>query len=480
MDITLGNHKRDQKVVAPVSVQDVVRLYVDRLGYRGEGVARHQGFTIFVEGALPGEIVDVQIAKVQRTFAVGKLHALIETSAQRVKPKCEVFDLCGGCQLQHVSYQTQLEFKQQTVKDALIRIGKFPVDQVEEWVLPTIGQEDPWRYRNKVSLMATARSGRFIAGFVEEGTHEPVEAQTCFIRPQAYDALLRTLMDLFSEFGIRAYDEKIRQGDVQQLVVRSNSVQEMMIVIITPRRHFPNATMLCEKLAESMPMGYRLRSVIQQQMPRATAGFQTARPLERVLFGEPHMHEQIAGLSFRISASAFFQVNPLQTLVLYERALEVAQISAEDTVFDLFSGVGTLSLLAAKFAKYVYGIESVIAATEDAIYNAEQNGLMNTQFFTGFVEEIVPQLVFDHVNPDIVFLDPPRAGCALPVLSSLVEATPRKIVYVSCNPATLARDLRHLVDGGYAIQSIQPVDMFPQTAHVEVITSMFLDKSRGH
>ncbi|MCY0894177.1 MAG: 23S rRNA (uracil(1939)-C(5))-methyltransferase RlmD [Acidibacillus sp.] len=465
---------KDQLMAPPVAVLDQISVEVLRLGYRGEGVARYNGFTVFIDGALAGELVKVQISKVMRTFAVGKILSIIRTSPQRETPPCEVFDLCGGCQLQHVSYDAQLQFKQQTVKDALERIGKFDSEVVRTLVLDTLLQSDPWRYRNKVSLMATARSGRFVAGFVEEGTHEPIEAQTCMIRPKAYDELLHTITTNFTELGIRPYDEKNRRGDVRQLVIRSNNANEVMIVMITQGRELPRAELFCKVLAERMPEGYRLVSVIQQKHSIAADSTEGQFIKERVLFGSPYMQEEIAGLTFRISASAFLQVNPIQTLVLYEKALASAKLTKTDVVFDLFSGVGTLSLLAARQAKAVYGVESIRAATEDATFNAKNNGLTNTQFLSGFVEDIVPQLVSDRICPDVVLLDPPRAGCAAQVLTALIDLAPQRIVYISCNPATLARDLRHLVDGGYVMTSIQPVDMFPQTAHVEVIASLLL------
>ncbi|WP_109431000.1 23S rRNA (uracil(1939)-C(5))-methyltransferase RlmD [Sulfoacidibacillus thermotolerans] len=467
---------KEKAIVPPVAMGDPVTLQVERLGYRGEGVARYRGFTIFVEGALPGETVEAQITQVKRSFAIAELRAIVHPTSERVVPLCPVFDVCGGCQLQHLSYAAQLQFKRQVVKDALVRIGKFAAEDVQRWVQPVIGQEEPWRYRNKVSLTATARAGRFVAGFVEEGTHEPVESTTCLIRPHAYDELLQIIITQFEQHGVRAYDEQSQSGDVRQLIVRSNHKHEVMIVILTGMHELVHGRELAAAWAKQMPQGYRLVSVIQQKRNDGKNGVRKRDASEEVLYGDASIQEQIDGLTFRISASAFLQVNPIQTRILYEKALNAAAISSQDVVFDFYCGVGTLSLLAGRQAKAVYGVESVSAAVEDAKFNARQNGLTNAHFYAGFVEQVAPQLLSSEVHPNVILLDPPRAGCGPEVITALLQASPQRIVYISCNPATLARDLRQLVDGGYALQSVEPIDMFPQTAHVEVISSIVLKK----
>ncbi len=496
----------------PVKVGDQIDVSVERLGYRGEGVARHQGVAVFVEGVLPGERAAVRITRVAKSHVFAKALRIVETAHDRVAAPCPVFGVCGGCQVQHLSYEGQLRFKRQLVKDALQRIGKFDADVVDRLVKPTIGQADPWRYRNKVSVMAKAREGRFVAGFVEEGTHEPVEHGECLIRPAAYDDVQRTLVRLLGELAIAPYDEGDRTGAVAEIVIRSTRAGDVMVVLRTASPLLAAGAELARKLSEEMPAGYRLASVVEQAVAQSGPGREpgsrtvaehgpgsgigqasgsghgpgrgrSALRQDKLIWGSQYIVDAVgeAGeLQMQVSASSFLQVNPVQTDILYRRALAMADIGSDDIVFDLYCGIGTLSLLAAKHARSVYGVESVPAAAADAVANARRNKVDNAHFITGRAEHEVPLLIESGIRPNVVLLDPPRSGCEADVLLALAAAQVARVVYVSCNPATLARDLRLLVDHGYVIDDVAPVDMFPQTAHVEVISSMFLDKSRGH
>ena len=540
--------KRDRRTL-PVKVGDQIDVMVERLGYRGEGVARHQGVAVFVEGVLPGERAAVRIVRVARSHAFAKALRIVDAAPDRVAAPCPVFGLCGGCQVQHLTYEAQLRFKRQVVTDALQRIGKFDPALLDRLVKPAIGQTDPWRYRNKVSVMAKAREGRFVAGFVEEGTHEPVEQEECLIRPAVFDGVLRTLVRLLEELAIAPYDEGDETGSVAEIVIRDARAGDVMVVLKTATPLLAGGEELARRLSREMPAGHRLASVVEQAAVRSGSGSGHGRTVaagvgpgsgsehgrmvatgvgpqagsgsalggmdamrtgpqgaaehgseagvasgrdrravrqalrqERLIWGSPYILDAVGEareLQMQVSASSFLQVNPVQADTLYRQALAMADIGPDDVVFDLYCGIGTLSLLAARSTRAVYGVESVPAATADAAANARRNHVDNAYFVTGRAERIAPLLIEGGIRPNVVLLDPPRSGCEADVLLALAAAQVARVVYVSCNPATLARDLRLLADHGYVIGDVAPVDMFPQTSHVEVISSMFLDKSRG-
>ena len=535
--------ERVTTVTAPVRTGETFEVEIDNLGYRGEGVGRHDGFTVFVSGALPGERVRVRAGRVARSHAFAHLLDVVCTSPDRVAAPCPVFGACGGCQLQHISYDGQLAFKRRQLVDALTRIGRFDSAVVERVVAPARGMDDPWRYRNKVSVVAMAREGRFVAGFMEEGTHDPVGVDECLIRPEAHDRTLGVLLDLVRDLGIAPYEERTDTGHVRQIVVRTSSAGDALVVIEArgagqvgrnrfsetaggandadaahgvrrgenagrrsrggvnrighsghPNGGLPHGQELARRLSGRMPAGFRLAGVVAREFtpftpPQAGAGGsgvrqRSARPgsanagsarpgelpetvVERVLWGTPHLHETFGGMRFRASAGAFLQVNPAQDDVLYGLALDAAQLREDDVVADLYCGVGTLTLMAARHVAAAVGVESVAPAIADARHNAQENRVTNARFLLGRTEDILRDKRLAVPRPTVVLLDPPRAGCGVEVARSIAVLRPRRVVYISCNPATLARDLRSLADEGYALESAVPVDMFPQTAHVE-------------
>lgn len=447
----------------PVAADDVVELVSDRLGYRGEGVARVDGFTVFVPGALPGERVRGRIGRLHRTFAEAELLVVDEPSVDRVDPACPVFARCGGCQLQHMGYGRQLAWKRSAVVEALARIGRFDAAAAESLTRATVGMEDPWRYRNKVSVAATAHNGRFVAGFMEEGTHEPVTSEVCLIRPETHDELLERLLDGMTVLGIKPARETRGRGDtvhghVRQIVVRTTTAGDAMIVAESVQR-IPHADELARRLAGRMPDGLRLASFVER----------CADGTERLIWGAPHLEESLLGLRLRVSPGSFLQVNPRQTEALYRIVLETASIQANERVLDIYCGIGSLTLLAARRALMATGIESQPAAVHDARQNAAANGVRNARFECGPAEVLLARMADRGERVDVALLDPPRAGCGRAALDALIRLAPSRLLYVSCNPATLARDLRILADGGYALDTVQPVDMFPQTAHVECV-----------
>ncbi len=466
----LETHEKAVRI-SPVHVFQELEVTIDRLGYRGEGVARFEGFTIFVEQALPGERVLAKVTKVEKSYAQATLLRIFEPSSLRQLPPCPVFEVCGGCQLQHVSYAKQLEWKRQTVLDALVRIGHFSLDEVESIVSATYGMDDPWRYRNKVTVAVAKKGAKFVAGFVEEGTHDPVESAECLIRPVMHDTLIAKAVAILEALSCSPYDESTRSGDIRQLIIRTNDQHEAMVVVVVTHTLEQQMDVFCKRLAvECKQENIKLVSVVQHIAPPGTRQLFARAP--QTLWGKSYLKETIMGLSFRVSSRSFLQVNPLQTRTLYQLVLDTSDLCANDVVFDLYSGIGTLSLLAAKAAKKVIGVESVPQAVEDAKDNARRNGIMNVEFVAGKAEDVVAGLIEEGSRPDVVLLDPPRVGCDRKVLEAIASGKPRSIAYVSCNPATLARDLRILSDLGYAIQSVNPVDMFAQTAHVECLILM--------
>ena len=455
----------------PVRLDDTVTLTIDRLGYRGEGVARYDGFTVFVDGALPGEEVIVRIEAVQPSYAQARVLSLLTPSPSRTKPPCAVYEACGGCQLQHASYDAQVAMKEQAVIDSLTRIGKWEEQDVRSLLSPLRNMEEPWRYRNKVTLSFALDAGRLVAGYVKEGSHDVVEAPECLLRPVSFDQVSAFLTEQLDDFGFVPYEEDTRRGDLRQLVLRENQEGELMVILVMTTLSENKLLTLCRRAdAFCRQEGYRLGSFVVHVAPPGTKAIWAREG--KVLWGKAFLNETIGDLPFRLSSRSFMQVNERQMRVLYDEARKAAQLTEQDTVWDLYCGIGTITLLAAQHAKHVTGIEVVEEAAADAKQNARRNGLTNVTFLAGDAEKLVTDRLENGDHPDVVLLDPPRAGCDRTVLEGILRAAPQRIVYVSCNPATLARDLRILADGGYALRSIVPVDMFPQTSHVECVVLM--------
>lgn len=449
------------KAKLPVKKGDIVEVKVSGLGSSGEGVGRYEGFTVFVKGALPEETAQVEIEVVKKNYATGKVQEIIEMSPERVAPVCPVYEECGGCQLQHLSYAGQLEVKRQQVQDALLRIGHLDTE-----VLPVIGCGDPWNYRNKMQFPAAlGAEGKINIGCYAAATHSVVDADGCMIQKAANNDVLLTVRKWMNRFGISAYDEKTGKGLVRHVMsrvgVRSGQV---MAVLITSEYDIPHKKELIEWLQKYVP---GLVSVVQNINKKPGNIVMGAKA--RVLYGAPTIKDGLGALSFNISAQSFFQVNSEQAEKLYNKALEYAALSGQETVIDVYCGTGTISLYMAKHAKKVYGIEIVAPAIDDANKNAQDNNCANAEFILGDAAEKLPQLLAGGVQPDVVLVDPPRAGCEERVLAAIAAVQPVRIVYVSCNPASLARDLAYLEQHGYKAAVAQPVDMFPMTSHVETV-----------
>lgn len=449
------------KVNVPVKKGDNIELKIAGLGSSGEGVGRYDGFTVFVHGALPEETVQAEIILVKKNYAIGKLIKIITASPDRVEPVCPVYAECGGCQLQHLSYSGQLRMKQQQVKDALTRIGHLDTE-----VLPVIGCSNPWNYRNKMQFpAASGAEGKISIGCYAAATHSVIDTGSCMIQKEANNEVLTTVRKWMQRYSISAYDEKTGKGLVRHVMSRVGVHSgEVMAVLITSAYDIPHKKELVEWLTKYVP---NLVSVVQNINKKPTNVVMGSKT--RVLYGRTTITDSLGALSFNISAQSFFQVNSEQAEKLYNKALEYAALSGNETVVDVYCGTGTISLYLAKHAGKVYGIEIVAPAIEDAKKNAQDNNCSNAEFILGDAAEKLPQLLAEGVKPDVVVVDPPRAGCEQKVLKAIADVEPQRIVYVSCNPASLARDLAYLSECGYKTMAAQPVDMFPMTSHVETV-----------
>lgn len=448
----------------PVKKGDNIEVQIAGLGSSGEGVGKYEGFTVFVRGALPEETVQAEITLVKKNYAAGKLIKIIEASPERVEPVCPVYAECGGCQLQHLSYAGQLRMKQQQVKDALTRIGHLDTE-----VLPVIGCTNPWNYRNKMQFPAAGGAeGTINIGCYAAATHSVIDTGSCMIQKEANNEVLTTVRKWMQRYGISAYDEKTGKGLVRHVMSRVGVHSgEVMAVLITSAYDIPHKKELIEWLTKYVP---NLVSVVQNINKKPTNVVMGSKT--RVLYGRPTINDSLGALNFNISAQSFFQVNSEQAEKLYNKALEYAALSGTETVVDVYCGTGTISLYLAKHAGKVYGIEIVAPAIEDAKKNAQDNNCHNAEFILGDAADRLPQLLAEGVKPDVVVVDPPRAGCEQKVLKAIADVEPQRIVYVSCNPASLARDLAYLSERGYKAMTAQPVDMFPMTVHVETVVSL--------
>ncbi|WP_224752657.1 23S rRNA (uracil(1939)-C(5))-methyltransferase RlmD [Metabacillus arenae] len=457
----------------PVQKNEYYHVAFEDLTHDGAGVAKVEGFPIFVPNALPGEKGKIKITKTKKGFAFGRLIELTEESEHRTNAPCPIYKQCGGCQLQHFSYEGQLAFKRKQVKEVLSRIGKLNMDEVT--VHPTLGMKDPWNYRNKAQVPVGEREGGLVAGFYQQRSHEIIDMEKCLIQQAANDEIVQAVKNICSSHGIRAYNEQKHKGWLRHIMVRYGVVsKEIMIVFVTKTNDFPHKKAIIDEIISIYP---NVKSIVQNINPKRTNvifGDET-----NVLWGEEYIYDYIGDIKFAISARSFYQVNPEQTKALYDKALEYAQLTGKENVIDAYCGIGTITLFLAQKAKKVYGVEIVPEAIEDAKRNALLNGIENAEFAVGEAEVVIPEWRKQGIKPDVIVVDPPRKGCDEALLETILEMKPQRVVYVSCNPATLARDLEVLERGGFKTMEVQPVDMFPHTAHVECVSQIVLKEAAG-
>jgi len=447
--------------IVPVEKNVDYTIDITDQGHEGQGVGKIEGFTVFVEGAIAGESVEVKIVKVEKNFAFGKLLKILKKSESRIIPSCPAYARCGGCQLQHMSYEQQLKFKTKLVRETIQRIGGMEKVQVNE----AIGMNQPWNYRNKAQYPVGTVDGKMVFGFYASRSHNIIEGEDCIIQDKKSYEIAKYAVGFFQEQKIPAYDEKTGKGTIRHIMVRTGfKTGEIMLAIVTNAYNFPQSKEFVEYIKLKYPEVVSIVQNINRRNTNVILG-QT----NRILCGRETILDKIGEYTFKISPLSFFQVNPIQTEVLYNKAVEFAGLTGEETVFDLYSGIGTISMFLSAKAKKVYGIEVVEPAVNDAIENTKLNNITNTEFICGEVEKIVPEMLRKGIKADVVVLDPPRKGCERVLIDTVVEIGTERIVYVSCNPGTLARDLKIFSEKGYKCEEIQPVDMFPQTYHVECV-----------
>ena len=452
-----------------IQKNDTLTLRCERLGSELEGVCSHEGMAIFVPGVLPGEEAETLIVKTQPRYAFGKLLKVNTPSPERAEPVCPVYDKCGGCSGQHMTYEATLRAKRMQVWDCLTRIGGLQLDDAD--VPPVMGAEEPLHCRNKTSLPVGGTSDAPQLGFYRRRSHAIVPIEDCPVAMGSLSGVITSVTKWMKYSRVQPYNELTGKGLLRHVVVRTTRSGQDMVILVATKDRLPNVDDLIERLQKNLPGFCSLHLSVNAMRNNVILGNNS-----RKLFGEDAVYETLLGLTFDIPPLSFFQVNPVQTEKLYQKAIDFAQITPEDTVVDAYAGAGTISLCMAQTAKKVIGIEIVPQAIEGAKRNAERNGVTNAEFHVAPVEDLLPKLVADGLRPDVIVLDPPRKGVEPAVVEAVVKARPRRVVYVSCHVPTQARDVKLLCEGGYRFEACQPVDMFCYAGGVENVLSLVLDE----
>ena len=448
---------------------DLVTLEIEDCGIDGEGIGKADGFTVFVKDAVIGDTVTAKIIKAKKNYGYGRLMEVLKPSPYRVEPKCEFARQCGGCQLQALSYDQQLVFKTNKVKGHLERIGGFTDIPME----PIIGMDELFHYRNKAQFpVGRNKEGKIVTGFYAGRTHNIIENRDCALGVAENKEVLDRVIAHMEKYGIEPYNEATGKGLVRHVLIRYGYfTKEVMVCLILNGNKIPKEEQFVKSLCE-IPGMTSITINVNKKHSNVILGEEI-----RLLWGQEYITDRIGDISYQISPLSFYQVNPMQTQKLYAKALEYADLHGEETVWDLYCGIGTISLFLAQKAKFVRGVEIVPAAIENAKENAKLNGLENTEFFVGKAEEVLPrEYKKNGVYADVIVVDPPRKGCDETLLETMIEMNPDRIVYVSCDSATLARDLKYLCERGYELRKVCPVDQFGMTVHVETVVLLSQQK----
>lgn len=476
-----------------------LELTIEDMGVDGEGIGKSDGVTLFVKDAVLGDRVRVKVMKMKKNYGYARLMEVIEPSPYRVEPKCSYHRQCGGCQIQAVDYKQQLKLKENKVRNNLKRIGGFSVRGTEDGgkvtrgtveaerellekgeggkkevvVKPIIGMDNPYFYRNKAQFpIGMDKEGNIITGFYASRSHNIIPNRKCYLGVEVNERILDIVISFMEEYHISAYDEATGKGLVRHVLIRFGfTTKEIMVCLVVNGRKLPNGEELAARLAEIDGMT-SITLNVNEKNTNVILGEEII-----LLWGQEYITDYIGGIKYQISPLSFYQVNPVQTEKLYGKALEYAGLTGKETVWDLYCGIGTISLFLAQKAKKVYGVEIVPQAIEDARNNAKINGIENVEFFVGKTEEVLPEFYEkgtvgergDMLHPDVIVVDPPRKGCDEKCLETIVKMKPERVVYVSCDSATLARDLKYLCERGYEVREVQPVDQFCHTGHVETV-----------
>ncbi|MBO4911877.1 MAG: 23S rRNA (uracil(1939)-C(5))-methyltransferase RlmD [Butyrivibrio sp.] len=476
---------------------DVLTVDITDIGNDGEGIGKINGYTLFIKDAVIGDKVRAKVMKAKKNYAYAHLEEVISPSEYRISPKCPVARQCGGCQIQSMSYERQLEFKQSKVRNNIVRLGGFDAEFIDGLMQPIIGMEEPWEYRNKAQFpVGCNKEGNIVTGFYAGRSHNIIPMTSCYIGTKENETVMEIVKTHMEKNHVRPYDESTGKGLVRHVLIRKGFTSgEIMVCLVINYRtgsgkkqtsgasveYITNQKELVERLSEIKGMS-SISVSINTEKTNVIMGLEV-----HTIWGKDTISDTLCGLKFEISPLSFYQVNPVQTRKLYEQAIEYAALTGKETVWDLYCGIGTITLSMAKTAGRVYGIEVIPEAIEDAKRNAERNGISNAEFYCGKAEEVLPEFYEkkrktavggddgSSLNPDVIVVDPPRKGCDQVCLETMLKMQPERIVYVSCDSATLARDLRILSDGGYSLKAIRPCDMFPWTVHVE--TAVLLTKT---
>lgn len=445
-------------------IGDEIILDIIDINSEGQGVGKYEGFTLFINGGTLRDKVKVKIIDLKKSFGIANTIELLEKSPYRVEPECKYFHSCDGCQLQNLNYQKQLELKQDMVKNNIKKIGNIknvPVKKI-------IGMDNPYRYRNKGEF----KVGKdYNIGYFKKGTHEIYPIDKCIIQNEAVDEIVELVREYMKKYKLEGYDTKTKKGIIRNIIIRITRDNKVMVIIVTKKEKLPYKEKLIDILInKDKSNNYEITSIYQNINKKDTSV--VLGPKNIKLYGESRIVDYIGEYKFFISPKSFFQVNPIQTEILYDKVVEYLNLKGHETVVDLYCGIGTIAIYISKYAKKVYGVEIVKDAIEDAKENTKLNNIDNVEFIQGKSEDMLPMLISKGINIDALVVDPPRKGLDKSLINSIVKANPQKIVYVSCNPSTLARDLGYLAEKGYEVKEVQPVDMFPFTTHVECIVGM--------
>jgi 23S rRNA (uracil1939-C5)-methyltransferase len=463
---------------------DIVTVEITDIGVSGEGIGHVDGYTLFIKDAVIGDVVEAKVMKAKKNYGYARLMKVITPSEYRVEPKCAFARRCGGCQIQEMSYDRQLVFKDQKIRGNLERIGGFTKEQIEAVMQPVVGMEHPFSYRNKAQFpFGTDKEGNPITGFYAGRTHDIIANTDCALGVDQNREILEIILQYMRENKIKSYDEKTGKGLIRHALIRYGfKTKEIMVCLVVNGKKLPKAERLIEKLVQIEGMTSITIS------PNTRRDNVIMGDSYEILWGQGYITDYIGNVKYQISPLSFYQVNPVQTEKLYGLALEYADLKGDETVWDLYCGIGTISLFLAQKAKQVYGVEIVPQAIDDAKENAKINAIDNAEFFVGKAEEVLPEYYAEYerehngetAHADVIVVDPPRKGCDETLLETIVKMQPEKVVYVSCDSATLARDLKYLCANGYEIKMCRGVDQFPQTVHVETVVLLSKLNTRQH
>lgn len=455
---------------------DIVTVTIEDIGVNGEGIGKINGYTLFIKDAVIGDVIEAKIMKAKKNYGYARLMNIIQPSLYRVEPQCQFAQKCGGCQIQEMSYEKQLEFKSNKVKENLERIGGFAPELLGRVMEPIVGMDVPFYYRNKAQFpFGRDKEGETVTGFYAGRTHDIIANTDCALGVPMNKEILELILGFMKKHGISSYDEKTGKGLVRHVLIRYGfTTKEVMVCLVVNGKEVPYREELVQELRKIEGMASITISVNTKQT-NVIMG-----ESYEILWGQGFITDYIGEIKYQISPLSFYQVNPVQTEKLYRLALEYADLQGDETVWDLYCGIGTISLFLAQKAKQVYGVEIVPQAIEDAKNNAKINGIENAEFYVGKAEEVLPEYYrrYEKENKgerqcaDVIVVDPPRKGCDEALLKTMMDMRPEKIVYVSCDSATLARDLRYLREGGYEVERVRAVDQFPMTVHVETVVLM--------